>query len=270
MRIRFSKIVKRTITTSIIGIAIIAVNFFYFQDYTQLFAALNGIAGFVLVAVPFLLRHKHYKDLKTLESLFPKYLHDVSSNISAGMTLSQAVKSTDSNEYGTLTQYVREISAKLSWGISFERALTDFSEKMGSIAMKRNIRTIVESYHSGGKISIILESVSQSLAELEKIKKERSASVYSQTVNGYMIYVIFLGIMAGLSHVLVPVFQSDVSGGSTGLTDVLKSLFRDLTIVQGVFAGIAIGKMSEGTIVAGIKHSIIFVVFAYSLFLVLG
>ena len=223
-----------------------------------------------MVAIPFLLRHKKYSDIKKLESLFPKYLHDVSSNLSAGMTLSQAVKSTDSNEYGPLTHFVRDISTKLSWGVSFEKSLMDFSDKIGSLPMKRNIRTIVESYHSGGKISIILESVSQSLTELEKIKKERAASVYSQTINGYMIYIIFLGIMVGLSHVLVPVFQTGASGEASGLTEVLKNLFRDLTVVQGLFAGIAIGKMSEGTLIGGVKHSIVFVVFAYSLFLILG
>ncbi|MBI4162433.1 MAG: type II secretion system F family protein [Candidatus Aenigmarchaeota archaeon] len=265
-----TKLLKITAATTIIGAAMIAINFLYFQQEQQLFTAINGIAGFILVAVPFLFRHKKYSEIKKFESLFPKYLHDVSSNLSAGMTLSQAVKSTDSNEYGQLTRYVREISAKLSWGIPFEKALMDFAEKIGSVPMRRNIRTIVESYRSGGKISVILESVSQSLTELEKIKKERAASVYSQTLNGYMIYIIFLGIMAGLSNVLVPVFQTDVSGNSGGLTDLLKSLFRDLTIVQGLFAGIAIGKMSEGTIIAGIKHSIVFVVLAYSIFLVLG
>ena len=267
---KLNKMLKIILSTTLIGILIIIINFLFFQKEPQLFAILNGLAGFIIAGIPLLLRQKKYKNLKTLESIFPKYLHDISSNIGAGMTLSQAIKSADSNEYGKLTPHVREISAKLSWGVPFEKALTDFSEKLGSLPLKRNIRTIVESYHSGGDIETILESVSQSLVELEKIKKERAASVYAQTINGYMIYIIFLGIMAGLSNILVPVFQTDISGTTTGITSILKTLFRDLTIVQGLFAGVAIGKMSEGSLVAGVKHSVVFVVLAYSIFLILG
>jgi hypothetical protein len=33
------------------------------------------------------------------------------------------------------------------------------------------------------------------------------------------------------------------------------SMFRNLIIIQGAFAGLVIGKMSEGNVASGIKHS---------------
>ncbi|MEM0333027.1 MAG: hypothetical protein QXX30_00995, partial [Candidatus Aenigmatarchaeota archaeon] len=40
------------------------------------------------------------------------------------------------------------------------------------------------------------------------------------------------------------------------LTTFFKNVFRDIIIIQGLFAGLCVGKMSEGNVVAGIKHSL--------------
>jgi len=106
------------------------------------------------------------------------------------------------------------------------------------------------------------------MQELEKIKKERSSSVYSQMINGYMIYVIFLGVMIGLSAFLIPAFQWENTDQSMG--PMFEELFRNLTIIQGLFAGMAIGKMAEGTFIGGVKHALVLVIIGYSVFLVFG
>ena len=114
----------------------------------------------------------------------------------------------------------------------------------------------------------IMRSVAQSLVELEKIKKERSASVYAQMINGYLIFFVFLGVMIGLSSVLVPAFK--MGEQTQDLQTVFSEIFRALIIVQGFFAGLSIGKMAEGTLIAGIKHSLVLVVIGYSAFLMFG
>jgi len=45
------------------------------------------------------------------------------------------------------------------------------------------------------------------------------------------------------------------------------ALLRNLIIIQGLFAGLALGKMSEGVLIAGIKHSLIMIFLGISLFL---
>jgi len=184
------------------------------------------------------------------------------------MTLPQAMRATSSIDYGVLTPYIREMASKVSWGITFEKIMEDFAKKTGSKSMKRNVQTIIETHRSGGAMDTILKSVAQSLIELERIKKERSASVYAQMINGYLIYIVFLGVMIGLSSVLVPAFRL----GETlpDLQGVFAEIFRALIIIQGFFAGLAIGKMAEGNLIAGIKHSLVLVVFGYSAFLIFG
>ena len=48
--------------------------------------------------------------------------------------------------------------------------------------------------------------------------------------------------------------------------EIFNQSFTMFILVQGVFAGLATGKMSEGSIVAGFKHSVILTVIGYGLF----
>ncbi len=257
---------KVSLITFSAGAALFYVNFTLFFKEPQTFAVLNLVAAVIILGIPLMYKYNDYHHTKQIEVMFPKYLRDVAQNIAAGMTLPQAMKSTLVNDYGVLNPYIKELSAKISWGVSFEKAMHEFAQKTHSVSMRRNIQTVIETHKSGGQIDTILVSVAQSLQDLEKIKKERSASVYAQMINGYLIYVVFLGVMVGLATVLIPAFRL----GETlpDLQQVFIDMFRALTVIQGFFAGLAIGKMAEGTLVAGIKHSMALVILGYSTFLI--
>jgi flagellar protein FlaJ len=240
----------------------------FFSAYAQIFALINMLGAIIILGIPLFFRYSHYKTSKKMESIFPKFLRDIAENVSTGMTLPQAMRAVATHDYGIMTPYVKDISAKISWGVPMEKVLTDFANKVGTDIMKRNIQSIIETHRSGGSIDTIMSAVAESSQELEKIKKERSASVYSQMINGYMIYVVFLGVMIALSSVLIPAFQFE--GSQENLQAAFKEIFRSLIIIQGFFAGLSIGKMTEGELMAGIKHSIVLVVFGYSAFILAG
>ncbi|MFC2143947.1 hypothetical protein ACFLQO_01120, partial [Candidatus Aenigmatarchaeota archaeon] len=49
-------------------------------------------------------------------------------------------------------------------------------------------------------------------------------------------------------------------------TAIYTETFIWFIVIQGFFAGLAIGKMSEGAIMAGLKHSLILILIGYALF----
>jgi flagellar protein FlaJ len=208
-----------------------------------------------------LYRYSHYTKLKKIETMFPTFLSDVTKNINTGMTLPQAMRTVSAVDYSVLSPYVKEMNAKINWGIPFEKVLLGFAKKTESKSLKRTIWTIIEAHRSGGTINTVLEAVSQSLKEMEKIKKERSTSIYSQMITGYLVYVVFLCVMIGMSKFLMPSIQ--IESNQSPFTE----LFRNMAIIQGLFAGLAIGKMSEGTLLAGIKHSLIMVTIGIAAFI---
>jgi len=263
-----SELTKITIISIAVGGMILIFNFMFLSDYAQIFAIMNMIAALIILGFPVFFKYNQYRLSKRIESIFPKYLRDLSENISTGMTLPQAMRAVARHEYGVLSPYVKDMSAKVSWGVPLEKVLMDFANKAGTDTMKRNIQGIIETHKSGGSIDTIMRAVAESSQELEKIKKERGASVYSQMINGYMIYIVFLGVMIALSSILIPSFRFEETAGN--LQEVFSEIFRSLVIIQGFFAGLSIGKMAEGELMAGIKHAIVLVVFGYSAFLLLG
>lgn len=256
-----------SIMSIVVGTVIVAINFTLFINYSKVFTIINFMAIVLALGIPLTVKYFELKKIKEIEKYFPLFLRDVADAIATGMTLPQALRSVEINDYGLLSPYVKEMAAKLDWGISFERILEDFAKKVGSATIKRAIKAIIETHRSGGEITTVLTAVAETQGIVEKIKKERSSSVYAQMVNGYVIFFVFLGIMIGLSKFLIPAFNWE--GFQSELASTYNSIFRDLVIIQGVFAGLSIGKMAEGNIVAGVKHSLVLATIGFMIFTII-
>ena len=66
----------------------------------------------------------------------------------------------------------------------------------------------------------------------------------------------------------VPIQSATLSGSSTAAAtgETYKASFVNFIVVQGFFAGLATGKMSEGALMAGLKHSLLLITIGYTLF----
>jgi flagellar protein FlaJ len=67
---------------------------------------------------------------------------------------------------------------------------------------------------------------------------------------------------------LFKTFFTDIEGAalfsiSSSSPSNLQRIFLHLTIVQGFFSGLVAGKMGEGSINAGLKHSVIMMTIGY-------
>jgi flagellar protein FlaJ len=261
---------KRATATAIgTAIAIFAINIALFFDVPQIFAALNGLAVIIALGIPVYLRYHEYTRSQELEAMFPAFMRDITENINVGMTLPKAIRAATANDYGIFTPFVKEIAAKIDWGIPFERVLTDFAAKSRSAVIGRTVKGIIEVHRSGGTIGTVMQAMTVSVRELERIKKERAARVYSQMVTGYFVFFLFLGIMLVMARLLIPLLTFQIAGAATAdISRMFVDTFRALVVIQGVFAGLGIGKMSEGTIIAGFKHAFVLTVIGYTAFVI--
>ncbi len=263
-KMKFSYIVA---LSAVIAAVVLYLNYYFFFALSDIYSIINMVAVIFAVGTPLFYRYLKRVRIKRIEEMFPRFLRDITESLNSGMTLPQAFKSVALNDYGALTPYVSEMAAKISFGIPFEKILENFAEQVNTHSMKRNVQMILETHRSGGTVATVLDAVAESLQELEKLKKQRISSIYSQMVNGYIIYIIFLGIMIALSSFLLPTFEIDII---PNLKNTFTELFLSLIIVQGFFSGIAIGKLSEGTFLAGVKHAAVLVITGYSAFVLFG
>ena len=139
----------------------------------------------------------------------------------------------------------------------------------------------MESHKFGGKLIETFEALSGTAIEVERLRAERKLFLNSQIITGYIIFFVFLAVIIGLEKYLVPSFgqvsaQSLTSLSGTGaasqanLQKEYGEIFRNLILMQGLFAGLTVGKMSEGAVVSGIKHSIFMMVTGILVFLIFG
>jgi flagellar protein FlaJ len=265
------------------GVLIILGNMFVFEMlippgiFSIVQPMINMLGALIAIVPPVLIFYTRYKESKEVETQFTIFITDFTEAIDSGMTLPMALRFCGKKSYGVLTPSIRSITAQVDWGIPFKEALKMFSHKVSSLTVRRAITTIIETYKVGGKISDTLRAVGESLIEINKIKAERSVSVQSQILTSYLIFFVFIFILVILQSFLIPALtpQTDVAGIASMSGGAMPEMFPpeifvNFIVVQGFFAGLATGKMAEGSVIAGIKHSLVLIVIGYSIFSIAG
>lgn len=242
-------------------------------DNDFLFTVINIIAVGVICLPITMVYYKRYKQVQAFEEAYPDFLRTIVEGLNGGMSLPLAISYASQSSYGILTPHVKRLVAQMTWGINFESALENFASSLDSPVITRSVSTIIECHRSGGNIADVLKSVSGSLIEIEKIRRERSMMISGQMMTGYIIFFVFIVVMIGIREFLLKGFDMGTDSdsemilrGPTVTKDMLDKygeMFTHLAIIQGFFAGLVIGKLSEGRLSAGAKHAIILALIGY-------
>ena len=255
------------------GIAVIAAaNLVVIEFMPFIVPIFNMMGGLLIVLPPVMSIYMRYSTKREIKEQFVSFIMDLTDSIDSGMTLPMALEHCSKRDYLSLSKHVNNLVAQVNWGVPFRKALDTFAVKTCSHAVQRAVDTIVETYRVGGKISDTLNSVSKSMVTMNKLDAERRSSVYSQVVTSYMIFFVFIFIMVVIQVFILPSLSpeniSDVAlVDATPLApEEYSQIFTAFIMIQGFFAGLATGKMSEGSIPAGLKHSVILVFLGYIIF----
>jgi flagellar protein FlaJ len=258
-------------TKVILILVVIGVSIYLYNFFTIFYLPLTLLSIGIVVTGPALFEYMRYKENKEIEERFPDFLRDVTENIKTGMTLTQAIIATKNTYYGALSPHIKKIVTKIDWSIPFEQVLREFSSRTTPL-IKKTISTIVETYSGGGDITQILDASGKTIKEINKIRKERFSAIYNQMITGYIIFFIFIGTLIILQKYLVPTLfafsSSDIGMSSVeGTAKTYSDIFQWLILIEGFFSGLVVGKMAEGSLLAGLKHSFILIIVGYGAFL---
>lgn len=278
-KINISKILGVGIAT-VMAIAMIVLYLLKVPNFSD-----NGTLSFVLGLAVVLGVMPFFADMlaasqkeKSVDTMFLEFTRDLVEGVKSGTPISKSIINVRDKNYGGLSPFVQKLANQIALGIPVKDALDTFAKDIQSPVISRAISLIREAERSGGRIEVILESVTFSVAQIEKLKKERKAAIYNLTVQGYIIFFIFIIIMLIMQFKILPMtsnLQLDSGlGDATGLSasglpgmgggaavdpKSFTQPFLYLLLAQGFFCGLVIGKISEGTVKGGLKHSFILV-----------
>jgi len=236
---------------------------------------------------------------KEIESKFPEFVRNLAGSIKSGMPAPRAIIHVSRIDYGALNPHVKKLANQVEWSIPVHKALLNFAKDTRNLVIRRAISSVIEAEMSGGNVEDVLESVTSSVVEIKKLKQKRRAATHSQVVQSYVIFTVFIVVMIIIQNLLVPYIQGLQAAGEEGIgvgaasftgsglggldlsVDIdtsslpaflislqswftsLYGIFLMVAVIQGFFAGLVVGKLSEGTVMYGLKHSLILMVLAF-------
>ena len=251
---------------AVIGLAVIVVAYFFSSEkYFALFLGIGILVG-VLPVILKIVRENKINNEK--EDMFLEFARNLVESVKTGTPISKSIINMQNKNFGALSPHVKKLASQISLGIPFNRALKYFSDDVNNHSISRSLTLIGQAERAGGDIGEILESVAGAVTMSDKLKKERKSAISTLVSQGYIIFLVFIVIILVLQFQILPMVSGIGSIGDTlgigagsavhssnvdqkGISDA----FLYLILTQGLFTGLTIGKLAEGNVKAGVKHS---------------
>lgn len=237
---------------------------FLFLDSNAFLIILGS--GILVAFTPFLISLIKEAQIATeKEEMFLEFARNLVESVKAGTPISKSIVNVRNKPYGVLSENVQKLANQISLGISLNKALVVFAKDINNKTVSRAITLIGQAERAGGDIGEILESVAEAVSMSDKLKKERKSAISTLVVQGYIIFIIFMAIILIMQFKILPMISgiadintlgsAQISTGSGISQEEISNAFLYLLLIQGLFSGITIGKLAEGNIKAGVKHS---------------
>lgn len=228
----------------------------------------------LIVLVPSaVLDFKHQRWISAIEDQMPLLVRGVAESQETGMTLVRAFEKVVDNNMvsGPLAKEVKQMVVQMSWGTSFEDALTNFKNSINSPIVNRFCVLVLEASHSGGTIKKVFTATSGFMEEMREIDRDTSAQMKPYIIVIYAAFAVFIVTAILLvSSFFAPLEGSkDVLSSLTagGGTSNFKEFFYQNMMVSALTGGLMAGKIGERRVAGGMKHSILLLVVGYGIFL---
>lgn len=212
------------------------------------------------------------------EAMFLEFTRNLVESVKTGTSISKTLMNLKKKNFGSLSPHIEKLSNQIMLGIPLKRALKIFAQDVNNPVVNRTITLIEQAEKAGGNIAEILEAVAKAVNMTDRLKKERRAAISTLIAQGYIIFVVFIVIVLVMQFYIIPMLSGISNIGALGVGGVggggggtpisgeeVAQSFLYLLLIQGVFTGLIVGKLAEGNIKAGIRHSFLFVVLAFAI-----
>jgi len=262
---KIEKQIKRITWIVSVSIAVAVIFFAYFVFWgATTFDELTFFALIIAIFPPTILNYVDYKWKKSVDSNLPDLFRSIVQAQETGMTLPQALEEASKRNYGPLTAELKKMNAQISWGMPFEEALLALGRRVSTVLMQRSVPLVIEASRSGGRVEEVFNPMGkfiQSSLLLDKERRNQTRPYIAIIYVAFFVYVFTVVLL--FESFFVSIEGLPTLGASVMSPKEMQQIFLHMTVIQAFFGGLVAGKMGEGTVNAGLKHSLIMMLCGY-------
>ena len=230
-----------------------------------------------LVPLAFFHEKKMARERK-LQKQVPDFLGRMASTNETGMTIRDSIKLMAKSDTGAISKQIKLVWKDIDWGLDVNDALTRFANRVRTHVVARSITLITKANESSGDVGEVLSVAARDAETEQTLKKERAMNMMIYIVIIYISFLVFVGVIyvitdSFLSQMAAAGEQMEASGAAGGGgflgafdLDAYKRMFFHASLIQGFCSGLIAGVMGEGSVMSGLKHSLIMMTVALLIF----
>lgn len=213
---------------------------------------------------PTIANYLDYRWRRSIDEHLPDMFRSIVQAQETGMTLPRAFEEAAKRDYGPLTAELRKINVQISWGMTLEEALLAFAKRVDTLLVRRVVPLIVEANRSGGYVERVFEPLGKFIQSTLMLQKERRNRTRPYIAIIYVAFFVFIFTIVMLfKSFFVDIEGISILGAAVMTPEEMKRLMFHMTMIQAFFSGLVAGKMGEGIITAGLKHSLVLMLCGY-------
>jgi len=245
------------IVSGVLGVTICATALLILRG-SPLFDEYFLLAVVITVFPPAVLDYVDYRWKRSVDKYLPDLFRSIVQAQKTGMTLPQAVEEASKRKYGPMTKELQKMVAQMSWGVSFEDALQSLGKRVDTALLRQTIPLILEAQRSGGQVEKVFEPLEEFVRTTLTFDAERKTQIRPYLAIIYVAFFVFLfTIIMLFKSFFVDMVDFELSQFELMPPSEARSIFFHMSAIQAFFGGLVAGKMGEGTVGGGLKHSVI-------------
>jgi flagellar protein FlaJ len=194
-----------------------------------------------------------------IEKATPDFLRDLATASRTGIPLQVALDHASKRIYGPLTHELKILVAHMSWGMNFDEALIEFSDRIDLPLIKKATVLINEAGKHGGDLSDIFGSTAKYLDNINSWNQKRRQQTMPYVLIFYFSVFMFLFIIIVISNMMFTPLSQTGAGNVSFIKPIIsqeasRRLFLHSSLIEALFGGLIAGKINEDSFLDGLKH----------------
>ena len=215
--------------------------------------------------------NRRYVD--AIERSLPMFFEALEEGVRGGMPLVRALETAAKAVGGPLAREILAAVAQIEMGSTLEEALGELTRQIPAPALRRATSLVLVAYQSGGRVGDVLGAAAEMYGMLRSYEEERRAVMAPYVATVYVALAVFLLVATILLVVFISPLEKLGGAAAQLLTPLPSPLFKAVfflsSAVQAVTGGLVAGKVSRGTVKAGLLHAVAMLVIVATYFYVL-